>query len=218
MLSAKGEFEDHHKMRTFQPPRADHRRACLKLLSFPFARMRWPRDCLAFRRRLTAHGHIKSDGKRLVGIFDVDGSPRHLAIEVETPDQSLECSNVTLTYSNADRLVGHCQWSGKIGKKSFRMDLGGGVFIAGPLDTARTLSTSIRGSGTWQTGTADSLDPARDASASGAPEVPSAFNAVEYPDKLTRERLLLESGAPIVVCMTSRMCCSHKNLMRSAAS
>jgi len=82
----------------------------------------------------------------------------------------------------------------------------------------RTLSTSISKSGTGLEVTGDSLERADEASTSGVHEVSNAFNAPEDPGKLARERRLLESEAPIVVCVTSCMLPCDKKVDRHAAS
>ena len=147
----------------------------------------------------TARGSIKSHGDRFVGTFDIGGSPRHLAIDVKQRNQSLECSNVVLTYTNAENLVGDCRWTGSIGKEDLQMDLGKDVYIAGPLATPRQAAVLIRGAGTWTASAVELLTQPSHSSTSGAsPVVVSSLNLPKDDKTLERERKLLESGAAII--------------------
>jgi len=156
----------------------------------------------------TAHGFVKSDGNKLVGAFDLDGGRYHLSVDIKPRNQSFDCSNATLIYSNLNSLIEDCKLTGTIGKNDIWVDLGRGTSIAGLLDAPRLSSVLIRGAGTWTTSAVLSLDvsaptsgqkkSSHDAAVGGAR--PSAFepDAPEDSVKLARERLLLESGDPII--------------------
>ena len=161
----------------------------------------------------TARGSIKSHGDRFVGTFDIGGSPRHLAIDVKQRNQSLECSNVTLTYTNAENLVEDCRWTGSIGKDDLQMDLAGGdVSITAPLATPRQASLPIRGTCIWIMGAVELLNQSSHSSTSGAPPVVNSLDVPKDDKTLERERRLLESGAPIIACVLVQISLLHSLL------
>jgi len=164
----------------------------------------------------TARGFVKSHGNALVATFDIDDNLRYFSIDVKSRNQSFECTNATLAYSSSEGLIGNCKWRGTIGKEDFRMDLGGGVSIAGSLDTARSSSVILRGAGTWRLDAAGSPNQlsSADRQQENGEDAPdnsvSPKNAFDRPDahmKLERERKLLTSGAPIIACAFT--CTSH---------
>jgi len=167
-----------------------------------------------------AHGFIKCDSTRLTGSFDVEGDLHHLSVDVKPPNQAFECSNAQLTYGNIEQLIGPCVWSGALTKTRLQMKLGAGVFIAGSLDTRRSSSVLLRGTGSWNTGAAPTLDqsssvnllPVNDSNNSSENHVQSALNTLDviYDEaKLARERQLLESGDPIIAYATTYVCPLH---------
>ena len=72
----------------------------------------------------TACGFFKSHGRRLVGTFIVDTSPRHFTTEFKPRNQPFKCSRIKLTYAETAKLVGICKWSGTVGKDDLEMSLG----------------------------------------------------------------------------------------------
>jgi len=161
----------------------------------------------------TARGSVKSSSNRIVGTFNVDGGTCNLSVNVNLPNQLFECSNATLTYSSVEKLVENCTWSGTIGKNNLRMDLSGGVSITGQLDIPRLSSVHVRGEGAWMVATtslvSDSAGEQRQSShnafADQAQLAPDSFAAHKDPRRLERERQLLKSGAPIIVCVPAHV-------------
>ena len=143
----------------------------------------------------SARGLVKCDGSRLVGTFDIDGSPRYLAVEVKPFDQSFECNNPTLIYNDVVQLVGDCKWTGTAGRDDLQMNFGGGVSIAGPLATPRS-AIRIRGTGTWSTDPPIPANRMQDDVVSVNPSPP--HDAVRDAAKVAREQQLLESCVPII--------------------
>ena len=155
-----------------------------------------------------AHGFVKCDSTRLIGSFDVEGDLHHLSVDVKPPNQAFECSNAQLTYGNIKQLIGPCVWSGTVTKTSLQMKFGAGVFIAGSLDTRRSSSVLLRGTGSWTTGAVPTLNqpssvnlqPGNDSNTSDSrvQSAPSTLDVTYDEAKLARERQLLESGDPII--------------------
>jgi len=144
----------------------------------------------------SAQGYIKFANSRLVGTFDVDGSPRYLSVEVKALNQPFECGNATLTYRSIEQLVGNCKWMGTAGTDDLQMFLGPGITIAGPLVTAWSASLSIRGAGTWDT-VEGTFSPQNNVS--NVLANPSSSNdVVKDPAKAARVKQLLESDTPII--------------------
>jgi len=150
-----------------------------------------------------ACGFIKSDNNRVVGTFDIDGSPYHLSITVKSLGQEFMCSNATLTYNDTEKLLEVGAWSGSIGKIDLELSFREEASITGQLDAQRLSCSRVRGAGTWMAGAApsNSLDSANRTQEDGCDASEDHFqplDAVEDPVKLERERQLLESGAPII--------------------
>jgi len=167
-----------------------------------------------------ARGFIKSDNNRLVGTFDIDGILHHISVAIKPLSQEFKCSNATLTYSNVVKLVEQGIWSDTIGKTDLRMVRGEDATITGPLDAPRMASVCVRGVGRWKTGAEpwpDQSRSANDKDESGSDSdsrfqsaMPGAYDPISAgdPNKLLRERQLLESGNPIIAyasatCQTS---------------
>jgi len=147
----------------------------------------------------TAPGFVQFADNKLVGTFDVDGSPRHIAVDVKPSNLSLECDNVTLTYDNVAQLLGNCVWTGTAGKDDLNMDFKGGVSISGRLTAPRS-SIRVRGAGAWST-VEVVLPPPPASSANVTQDNPTqSQDACECDVKVEREKLLLESGHPIIAC------------------
>ena len=157
-----------------------------------------------------ASGSIKYDGTRLVGAFDIEGSPRYITVDVRPANQPFECNKATLAYSNITQLDGACKWTGTAGKDGLEMNFSGGVSISGQLVTARS-SISIRGAGTWSTDKATlptvSTNPDNEPQGSGSNDLTAVdqlplLGPARDPAKLLREKQLIESGVPIVAYAT----------------
>jgi len=146
----------------------------------------------------SAQGYIKFANSRLVGTFDVDGSPRYLSVEVKPLNQPFECIKAVLTYGSIEQLVGGCKWMGTAGTEDLQMFLGPDITIAGPLVTPRLAALSIRGAGTWDTveGTFSPQDNVSNVLAN--PSLPPNA-AVKDPARAARVKQLLESNTPIIV-------------------
>jgi len=145
----------------------------------------------------SAQGSIKFANSRLVGTFDVDGSPRYLSVEVKPLNQPFECIKAVLTYSSIEQLVGECKWMGTAGTDDLQMFLGSDITIAGPLVTARSASLSIRGAGTWDTVEGASYTQNNVSDVLAKPSPP--HDAVKDSTKAARVKQLLESNTPIIV-------------------
>jgi len=146
----------------------------------------------------TARGFVKCDGNRITGTFSVDNDPRHLSVDVEPPNELFECSNATITYSTVDQLTGSCTWSGTVNQTNLRLRLGGGVSIAGSLDTRRHTSILVRGTGTWKAvipHLPEELDSAKQHEEIGG-EAPITYDTNQDPAEPPSETQVLESGVP----------------------
>jgi len=146
----------------------------------------------------TARGFVKCDGNRITGTFHVDNDPRHLSFDVEPPNELFECTNATLTYSTVDQLTGFCTWSGTINQTNLRLRLGGGVSIAGSLDTRRPTSVLVRGTGTWKAASPrflEDTDLVKQHEEIGG-EAPIAYDTNQDPAEPPSETQVLESGVP----------------------
>jgi len=145
-----------------------------------------------------AGGFVKFAERRLVGTFDVDGTPRYLCVKVESLNHSFECGHAILTYDDIAKLDGDCLWNGTLGKEDVQMDLvSGGVSIAGRLDTTRRSTHLILGVGTWDT-VERTLSPQNNVS--NVPvDLPSPHDAIKSTAKAARVKQLLESSIPIIV-------------------
>jgi len=159
---------------------------------------------------LTARGFVTSDGKGLVGTFDVNGSSHHLSVDIKPRDQVFQCSNATLSYSDDSSFMKDCKLSGTIGKDELQMNFVGGVSIVGLLDTPRLSSVLIRGVGMWNTGAIPLLDRVnsfneQQESGADAPASHFPLDAVEDPYQRERETQLLQSGDPIIAYVIAHL-------------
>ena len=154
-----------------------------------------------------ACGLIKSESNKLVGTFDIDGSPHHLSITVKTLGPEFNCSNATLTYKNLEKLIERGSWSGSIGKTDLRLTFRGDAVITGELDAPRPSCSRVYGEGRWGADAASFLSPdsVNEIQEHGSNTSGNQFrplDAVKDPVKLERERQLLESGDPIIAYVT----------------
>jgi len=152
----------------------------------------------------TAQGSIQFVDSRLVGSFDVDGSPRYLAVDVKPLHQSFKCEKATLTYSNVGQLSGHCKWTGTAGRDDLQMDFAEGITITGRLTAPRS-SVRIRGAGAWsalEMASAPSSTPSVDGLHGNGSNITidqsPPLDVAQDSAKIARENALLKSGIPII--------------------
>jgi len=155
-----------------------------------------------------ASGFIRSDSDRLVGTFNIDGSPHHLSIIFDNLGPELTCSSATLTYNKLEGLIKPGTWSGSIGKTDLSLTTREDATLTGQLDAPRPSCSRVRGSGMWTTGAESASLPDPTDETRGSVINPSSnqyqpLDAVEDRDKLDREAHLLESGAPIIAYATA---------------
>ena len=146
----------------------------------------------------TARGFVKCDGNSITGTFHVDGDPRHVSVDIEPRNELFECSNATLTYGAIDQLIGSCTWSGTVNQTNLRLRLGGGVSIAGSLDTRRPTSVLVRGAGTWEALSSRLLgksNPVKHHEEIGGC-APIAYDTDQDPAEPPSETQILESEVP----------------------
>jgi len=136
----------------------------------------------------SSRGSIKCDGSKLVGTFDVDGSPRYITVDVKPCNRPFECNNATVTYSDITQLSGDCKWKGWVGRDDLQMNFNTGVSIVGPLDTARLSLDRTRGAGAWST--VNSTSPAL--SQNSGNETQGAVHAPGQPAQAEQFRQKLE--------------------------
>jgi len=147
---------------------------------------------------LTACGNVKIVDGKLIGRFDVSGSPRYITVDVKPFCLSFQCHNATLNYDDSKKLVGECNGKGNAGRDELWMGFGDGVWISGPLDASRT-PNCLRGRGKWTTGDPHLL-PALDSPAGQFP----SYDSIRDLGKVEREQQLLKSGYPIIVYASAR--------------
>jgi len=158
-------------------------------------------------------GSVKCDGSRLVGIFDVSGSPHYLTVDVKPSCLPFECSNATLGYSEFAQLMGDCKWRGSVGRDDLQMNFAGDVSIVGQLVTPLS-SVCVHGAGKWST-VEDNIHNLSASSAIGtqndvrnvSEDRFSPYTEVRNVDvaKNAREQQLLESRLPILACVRTRL-------------
>jgi len=155
----------------------------------------------------TALGLIKCDGTRLVGTFDVGGSPRYINVDVKPSNEPFECSNATVTYTDIAQLSGDCRWKGWIGRDDLQMDFVDGVSIVGSLATARSSSARIKGAGAWSM--VKSALPTRAKKPQGNVFVNQFphHDAAKNLAKVEREQQLINLGVPIIAYAVSARIC-----------
>jgi len=154
----------------------------------------------------TAQGIVKCDCGRFVGTFDIDSSPRYVAVDVRPLDLSFECNDATLTYGDVTELVGDCKWTGTAGKVDLQIDFVGGVTIAGLLTTTRS-SIRIRGEGSWSVVRPQLSSPTPDGTQRNVRNAPvnssPPHDTVRDAAKVAREQQLIDLGAPIIAYATA---------------
>ena len=152
----------------------------------------------------SARGSINCNGSRLVGTFDVDGSPRYITVDVKPCNRPFECSIVTLTYSDITQLSGDCKWNGWVGREDLQMKFDAGVSIIGPLATARSSSDRTRGAGAWtdmKPSPSPSIYTAETLQGNVSNTIANQFSphyAARNSAQLEREQQLIGLGVPIV--------------------
>jgi len=151
---------------------------------------------------LSSLGSLKCDGSSIVGTFDVEGSPRYIAVDVRPSTQPFECKSATLTYSKVAQLDGYFKWKGTAGKDDLEMSCdNGGVSIVGTLATTRP-SSHIHGAGSWST-VEQNLPSVK---ANGKQQNVRNVHVNSFPPldtvgddaKAAREQQLIDLGAPII--------------------
>ena len=65
------------------------------------------KDQQPLKQMFSGLGSLKCNGSSLVGTFDVEGTPRYIAVDVRPSTQSFECKSATLTYSKVAQLDGY---------------------------------------------------------------------------------------------------------------
>jgi len=157
----------------------------------------------------SVRGFVQCSNDRLVGTFEVDGSPRYLYSDVKTLHQPFESGEATLTYDNITQLDGHCRWTGTVGKANILMDVvSGGVSIAAPLAAKQPSSHFILGEGAWDT--VERISPPQK-NISNVPVNPSPpHDAIRDPAlKAARAKKLLESKNPIIMYAVQIRAAAH---------
>lgn len=155
----------------------------------------------------SVRGFVQCSNDRLVGTFDVDGSPRYLYSDVNTLHQPFESGDATLTYDSITQLDGHCRWTGTVGKANILMDVvSGGVSIAAPLAAKLPSSHLILGEGTWDT--VERTSPTHIRNVPVNQSLPQ--DAIRDPAlKAARAKKLLESENPIIMYVVKICAAAH---------
>ena len=130
----------------------------------------------------TATGRLISSGSRHGAIFSNDNGRSetyHIAIDfnLTSPDQSLECRCFALTYSDEEKLVGDCSFSGSVSGDVLKLEFRGGATMEGTLKEVRPGMSIVGGTGRWVS-VESFRDWMNDTSSGGLPTHPRAYTAV----------------------------------------